>query len=99
MTEKFISPELPPEGLDRELLTVLAEECCEVGQRVAKALRFGIAEIQPGQPLSNARRISDELGDLLGVMDRLMERGVLSDSDIEIARDVKRIKLERFLQS
>lgn len=99
MPEKFISPERPPEGLDRELLTVLAEECCEVGQRVAKALRFGVAEVQPGQPLSNARRISDELGDLLGVMDRLLERGVLNDTDIEIAREVKRIKLEKFLQS
>jgi len=99
MPDKFISPERPPEGLDRELLTVLSEECCEVGQRVCKALRFGVAEVQPGQPMSNAQRIADELGDLLGVMDALMERGVLSDTDIELARAVKRVKLARFLQS
>lgn len=39
------------------LLSILAEECCEVGQRVSKALRFGLDEVQPGQDLSNAERI------------------------------------------
>jgi hypothetical protein len=29
------------------LLACLAEECAEVSQRVMKALRFGINEIQP----------------------------------------------------
>lgn len=32
MSNKFISPDTPPEGEMRELLTILAEECCEIGQ-------------------------------------------------------------------
>lgn len=49
------------------LLVTLAEECCEVTQRVSKAIRFGISEIQPGQTEDNRRRIKRELGDLMGV--------------------------------
>lgn len=49
------------------LLTQLAEECAEVAQRVSKALRFGLEEIQPGQSLNNAERIVEELIDLQAV--------------------------------
>jgi NTP pyrophosphatase (non-canonical NTP hydrolase) len=98
-TEKFVSPVAPPEGIDRELLTILAEECCEVGQRVSKALRFGLSEIQLGQPLDNAQRISEELGDLLGVVDELLQRDVLKVEDINRAAVAKTVKLARFMQS
>lgn len=49
------------------LLCCLAEECTEVGQRVSKALRFGLREVQPMQPLNNAERIREEMRDLLAV--------------------------------
>lgn len=97
MTDKFVSPERPPEGLDRELLTILAEECCEVGQRVSKALRFGLMEIQPGQPLSNAERIASELGDLLATAEELND--VIDWRIVENAKAEKREKLARYLQS
>lgn len=97
MSEKFISPERPPEGLDRELLTILAEECCEVGQRVSKALRFGLMEVQPGQPLSNADRISEELGDLLATAEEMND--VIDWQIVKNAKAAKREKLARYLQS
>jgi NTP pyrophosphatase (non-canonical NTP hydrolase) len=97
MTDKFVSPERPPEGLDRELLTILAEECCEVGQRVSKALRFGLMEIQPGQPLSNAERIAEELGDLLATAEELND--VIDWRIVDKAKALKREKLARYLQS
>ncbi len=97
MNDKFISPERPPEGLDRELLTILAEECCEVGQRVSKALRFGLMEVQPGQPLSNAERISEELGDLLATAEEMND--VIDWQIVENAKAAKREKLARYLQS
>ena len=50
------------------LLTCLAEECCEVGQRVSKILRFGAKEIQPGYASTNIERLNDELADLYGVL-------------------------------
>lgn len=49
------------------LLVILGEECNEIAQRVAKALRFGLAEVQPGQPLTNAQRVMDEVNDFVAV--------------------------------
>lgn len=99
MGERFISPCAPPEGLDRELLVVMAEEANEVGQRVCKALRFGMQEVQPGQNLTNAQRIAVELGDLLAVFDRLQARGLLDANVVTDASIAKHQKLDRFLQS
>lgn len=97
--EKFISPSPPPEGLERELLTILAEECCEVGQRVAKALRFGIDEVQTGQNLTNAERIMQELGDVMAVIDQLESIGVVDRPRITDFRVAKRPKLKSYLQT
>jgi NTP pyrophosphatase (non-canonical NTP hydrolase) len=58
------------------LLCCLSEECAEVAQRVSKALRFGLEEVQPGQPKDNATRILDELNDLLAVAYMLEGRGI-----------------------
>lgn len=49
------------------LLTCLMEECAEVAQRASKAIRFGLAEVQPGQELTNRVRLERELADILVV--------------------------------
>lgn len=86
------------------LLTVLAEECCEVGQRVSKALRFGLAEVQPdqeGYPYRNDERVMHEVADFLGVLDMPQEEGVLPMmSSMEGFRDriqAKKAKVEKFI--
>ena len=56
---------------EQYLLTCLAEECVEVAQRADKAIRFGLGEVQPGQPLTNLFRLEEELNDLLGVVTML----------------------------
>lgn len=63
---------------DQYLLICLMEECDEVSQRASKALRFGLDEVQPGQPLSNAERIDVELTDLVTIADELRKRGILT---------------------
>jgi len=60
------------------LLICLMEECDEVSQRAAKALRFGLDEVQPGQEFSNRARIQHELNDLMTTVLALGERGQLS---------------------
>ena len=83
---------------DEHYLVCLAEECTEVGQRVAKALRFGLDEIQRDQPLNNAERILDEFHDLFAVAAILQARGVLGHIIPTTDRILaKRLKIERFM--
>ncbi len=53
------------------LLTIVGEECTEVHQRCSKALRFGMEEVQPGQPYNNQERILQEFNDLVAAMELL----------------------------
>jgi len=79
-------------------LTCLAEECNEVAQRVSKALRFGLAEVQDGQGLNNAERISVELNDLLAVAEILHEMGVIPAYQPTVAdRQAKFMRIEKFM--
>jgi hypothetical protein len=59
------------------LLTIAAEECNEVAQRISKALRFSLEEVQPGQDMTNAQRILLEYNDLICVLLMLHEEGHL----------------------
>lgn len=79
------------------LLSCLAEECTEVGQRVSKALRFGLAEVQPGQPLSNAERIAGELVDLLAVVGMLENEGIIEVPRDQVAINRKKDKVRKFM--
>jgi NTP pyrophosphatase (non-canonical NTP hydrolase) len=97
--EKFVSPCPPPEGEDREILTILIEECMEVSQRGTKALRFGLEEVQPGQDLSNMQRISDEIGDLFAVYFAMEELGLVDHKCVDVAISRKKKKLEKYMQS
>jgi hypothetical protein len=80
------------------LLTCLAEECAEVAQRVSKALRFGLDEVQRDQPLRNRDRIQDELYDLIAVAEILATEGVLGwPIPDKMLVDQKRAKIERYM--
>ena len=79
------------------LLSCLAEECAEVGQRVSKALRFGLREIQPGQALTNVERIAAELQDVMAVAGMLASRGVLPDANPK-ALVTKIQKVEKYME-
>lgn len=105
-TERFKSPIASPVGLPRELLETLAEEyaeiikeCAEGIQRVTKALRFGLAEIQPGQDLTNQERIALEIGDLFAVVDRLEAMNIINPEFIMKGIAAKNIQLIKFLQN
>lgn len=82
-------------NLQEHLLTCMAEECAETAQRITKALRFGLAEIQPGQPLTNLQRINVELTDLLAVASLLNDHGVDIDPNPD-AFVFKKAKVMRF---
>lgn len=59
------------------LLVCLAEECAEVQQAVAKALRFGLSDGYPDADTTNAQDIAREFAETLAVIEMLEEVGVL----------------------
>lgn len=77
------------------LLACLAEECDEVGQRVMKALRFGLSEVQRDQPLTNAERIAEEYADLMAVYEICQDEGILPRPNLAII--AKREKIARYM--
>jgi hypothetical protein len=99
MTEKFVSPGRPPTPHERELLDILIEEAAEIIQRATKIKRFGVDEIQPGQPHDNAYRLGLEIGDLVEVVDRLINLGVVSEHAVLAGQTSKQMQLSRFLQT
>jgi hypothetical protein len=80
------------------LLTIAAEECAEVAQRIAKALRFGLHEIQPGQTLTNAQRIMAEYHDLQAVIEMLQDDGSLPKKYSLAQIMAKMAKVEHYLK-
>jgi hypothetical protein len=99
MTDRFISPFPPPTAHQTEIAQVLIEECAEVTQRATKLLRFGIDEVQPGQPLSNKQRLCMEIGDLQVMIEFAIAAGIADAREIEIGKEAKRLQLRRFLQT
>ncbi len=82
------------------LLICLSEECAEVAQRVSKALRFGLEEVQPEQHETNADRIVEELADLWAVTTLLEREGAFKahgDRFLDLA-ERKKAKLAQFMK-
>jgi len=65
--------------MNREQMALLKlmEECNEVSQRCAKAIKFGLEEKQPGQELTNRQRLYEEAVDVIAALDVLTDRGIL----------------------
>lgn len=95
MTEKFTTPGELPSAFEREVLTIMIEECAEVIQRATKALRFGLAEVQPGQEWTNNCRMSQEIGDLYATINMAQRHGMVSPGCVAdgMARKVERLKI------
>ena len=97
--EKFVTPVPLPTDREREILIILIEEAAEIQHRACKALRFGLLEVQPGQDLTNEARLSEEIGDLFGVVDLGLAEGVFRGDFINSARREKANKLLQFMQA
>lgn len=78
-----------------EAFVILQEECAEVTQAVCKSFRFGLDSSISGGP-TKKEELETEIGDLLCIIDILIEKAILSDSNINAARKNKRIKLRKW---
>jgi NTP pyrophosphatase (non-canonical NTP hydrolase) len=79
----------------KETLLILQEECAEVTQAVSKVFRFGFDSVWPENDFgpNNKQRLEEEIGDLLAMVDILVETSVLSDANVNLARRKKKDKL------
>jgi len=81
----------------KETLVITQEECAEVIQSVSKILRFGFDSSYPFQESATTRECLEmEVGQLLCMVDILVEQGVLDATNVRQARSYKREKLKEW---
>jgi len=81
---------------EKEVMDILQEECAEVIQAVSKINRFGADNVKPGKPKTNREHLEEELGDMLAMIDIMMELGIVSYGNLEIAKKAKIVKLKQW---
>lgn len=72
----------------KEALVITQEECAEVIQVISKIFRFGLDE--------NDHRLEDEIGDLLCMIELLVNLGVVKSNKLDLAKRVKAEKLKKW---
>ena len=81
----------------KEILLITQEECAEVTQAISKIFRFGFDDCWPrGEDWvpTNKERLEEEVGDLLCMIDIMVENGIISDENLNKAKNNKRQKLK-----
>jgi NTP pyrophosphatase (non-canonical NTP hydrolase) len=81
---------------EREVMNILSEECAEVIQAISKCHRFGLDNYKPGKPKTNCDHLQEEIGDLLAMVDILLDMQVISKSSLEMAKLAKIEKLKKW---
>jgi len=77
----------------REILVITQEECAEVIQEISKIFRFGI-DNQHKSGIKHKEKLTQEVGDLLCMIDLLKEYGIIIDADLDTAKQNKKDKLK-----
>jgi len=76
---------------NREILLITQEECAEVTQAISKVFRFGMEDTHNGE--SNREHLEEEIGDLMCMIDLLIDNGIVSESAVMAAKNEKLNKL------
>jgi NTP pyrophosphatase (non-canonical NTP hydrolase) len=78
-----------------EILTIAQEECAEVIQVISKIHRFGIGNEHVGSQrgITNTEKLEEEVGDLLAMIDLLVDNGILRTEKLAEAKQRKIDKL------
>ena len=78
---------------EREILVITQEECAEVIQEISKIFRFGIDEFhKSGTPHRN--KLEMEVGDLLCMIDLMIEHNIINQYNLDEAKKNKLEKLK-----
>jgi len=80
--------------IQKEIMAIAQEECAEVVQAISKCFRFGFDSEHNG--ITNHQRLTEEIGDLLCMINLLMEKNVIDEIQTQKASYNKRLKLEKW---
>jgi NTP pyrophosphatase (non-canonical NTP hydrolase) len=80
--------------IDKEILLITQEECAEVTQAISKVFRFGTDDEYKGQ--TNREHLEEEIGDLMCMIDLLIDRGIVSEAACITAKNEKLNKLTQW---
>ena len=81
-------------AIDSEILLITQEECAEVTQAISKVFRFGMDDEYKGQ--TNREHLEEEVGDLLAMVDLMIEHNIIDTDSINVARAAKKDKLKQW---
>lgn len=79
-----------------EALGILQEECAEVIVEVSKCRRFGMDSLHYKTGQTHTTMLETEIGDVLALVDILIDQGVIDTESLEIAKERKKAKLKQW---
>ena len=79
------------ESNQKEILLIAQEECAEVTQAISKVFRFGMDAVHNER--TNRERLTEETGDLLCMIELMVESGMIDRKEMLHASGNKRNKL------
>lgn len=79
-----------------EALGILQEECAEVIVEVSKCRRFGINSLHYVKNIPHRDMLEQEVGDVLAMVDILVEQNILDRKKLEHAILAKKEKLKQW---
>lgn len=79
----------------KETLIITQEECAEVIQAISKTMRFGFDSCYPTDDSASTKECLEmEVGQLLAMIDILIDKDIVRAYQIGEAREAKKIKLK-----
>lgn len=79
----------------KEILVITQEEAAEVIQEISKIFRFGIDDSHR-DGMTHRQKLTTEVGDLLAMVDLMVDARLIDPAEIEIAKQAKTVKLRRY---
>lgn len=79
-----------------EALGILQEECAEAIVEVSKCRRFGLNSLHYKTNIKHSNMLEIELGDVLAMIDILVEQGVLDRTVLASSAEEKKNKLKQW---
>ena len=77
-----------------EIMLIAQEECAEVTQAISKVFRFGIEGVHNGA--TNKQRLEEEVGDLLCMIEMMIEHKIIDGQAVAQAGIKKKEKLAKW---